>query len=183
ALAENVLGEVLVQLHALEVGVATHQPVHVAPEEADERAVRVGLLVGVLVMPAIDSDPAGRRVLQAADAEDGETVFEPARGLETAMRQQPVITEVDAERAEDVEPGDAYGDAGPVEQPGDESQERGGVEEEEGADVWPDQPVAADGGGVREPLRLKAGFGFRQRGHSGARNSWGGPGRDADAST
>ena len=54
------------------------------------------------MVQAMHCHPAGRRVLQATDAEDRQTVFEPFRAGEAAVGEQPVEAEVDAERAEDV---------------------------------------------------------------------------------
>ena len=82
AVAQEVAGVALVDAEPVQLAVLDQDPAHVAPEEIDQRAVRVGLLVGVLVVPAMDGDPARRRVLQAADAENRERVFQPFRAAE-----------------------------------------------------------------------------------------------------
>jgi hypothetical protein len=69
-----------------------------APEETCQRAMRVRLLVGELMMPAVDRDPARRRFLQAGHRDDRHRVLQPFRAFQAAMGQQPVIAKVDAEQ-------------------------------------------------------------------------------------
>jgi hypothetical protein len=85
--------------------------------------MRIGLFVGVLMVPAVDRNPAGRRILQAAEAEHGEEMLEAFRALESAMRQEPVITKIDAEDAEDEIAGNQQRDTGPTEKPGKEREQ------------------------------------------------------------
>ena len=75
--------------------------------------VRIVWLVGMLVVLSVDRDPAGRRILQAADAENRERMLEPLRATKRAMRQQPVIAKIDAERPEYVGSQQTNGEPGP----------------------------------------------------------------------
>ena len=54
----------------------------------------------MLVVAAVHRDPASRRVLHTARADDAENVLHPARDHEAAMGQQPMEVEVDAKAAE-----------------------------------------------------------------------------------
>ena len=54
------------------------------------------------MMDAMHDDPAGGRLLQVADAEQGEHVLKPQRAFVAAMREQPMEAGADAHRAEDV---------------------------------------------------------------------------------
>src|SRR5262245_61511730 len=94
------------------------------PEEIDQRAVRVGLLVGMLVVTTVDRDPARRGVLQAAKPQDRQRVLEPFRTSEAAMGEQPMVTEVNAEHAEHIVAYDRKDDAGPAEKPRRQRQQR-----------------------------------------------------------
>jgi NAD(P)H-nitrite reductase large subunit len=60
------------------------------PEEADEGAMRIGPLVGMLMMHPVNTDPAGGRVLEAAHAQNGIEVLKPCGTNETAMGEQTV---------------------------------------------------------------------------------------------
>src|SRR5579871_612157 len=117
-------------------------------------------------MSAMDRDPTQRRVLKAADAEDRKEVFEPTRAVETAVRQQAVVTKVDAEGAEDVKSGDADRDACPIEEPGQKGEESDGVVEEESAGVGPDDAFSLDRRRVGQSLGLIVMFRLHQRGHA-----------------
>ena len=48
------------------------QPADVTPQKARQRAMRVTLLVGDMMMLAMQRDPDYRRLLHAADAQNGE---------------------------------------------------------------------------------------------------------------
>ena len=85
------------------------------PEEAGPWAVGIAALVGMLVVLAMHRYPAGRRVLEAADAEDREEMLQPLRAGERAVRQEPVVAQVDAEGAENVSAEEAGRQAGPGE--------------------------------------------------------------------
>ena len=93
------------------------------PQEIDQRAVRIRLLVGVLMVPPMGADPARRRVLHAADSKNGERVFQRLRADHAAMGQQPMKAKADSERAENVKPDEGENNAGPAEQPRHERQQ------------------------------------------------------------
>ena len=103
-IAQDVARVAIVGAGRARARVLDEQPAHVPPQEVHQRRMRVGLLVGVLMMNPMRDDPAGRRVLQAADAQDGEGACSShLRTFKAAMRQQPVKAEIDAQRAEDVQ--------------------------------------------------------------------------------
>ena len=55
---------------------------------------------------AMRRHPARRRVLQAADAQHAQMYVPAKAGRKARMGQQAVITEIDSQRAENVQPGD-----------------------------------------------------------------------------
>jgi len=67
--------------------------------------VRIGLLVGMLMMPAVNRDPARRRVLHAANAEHGKNPRSSHFGQRVRDGEEAMIAKIDPEHAEDVEPG------------------------------------------------------------------------------
>ena len=99
--AENVAGIFVIRFGAGRFAILDEQPTDVAPEPAHLRRMRIGLMVGVLVMQPMDDNPPGGRLLQIADAQNGQAMFEPQRALETAMREQPMVAGADAHRTED----------------------------------------------------------------------------------
>src|SRR4051812_46371052 len=85
-----------------QAAVLEDQPAHVAPEEAHQGTVRIGAIVGVLVMHPMDRDPACRRVLQRADAQQCEGMLQPFRTPKTPMSEQAVVSDIDPQRTEHV---------------------------------------------------------------------------------
>ena len=69
------------------------------PEETGQRAVRVGLLVGELMMPAVDRDPTRGRFLQAGHRDDRHGMLQPFRAFQPAVGEKPVVAKVDTEQA------------------------------------------------------------------------------------
>src|SRR5262249_27907258 len=69
AVLEQVAGVAVVEGYVVNGGIVDQEPAHVAPEDACLRAVGVAGLVGVLMMQAVDRDPAHGRALPAAGAE------------------------------------------------------------------------------------------------------------------
>ena len=57
-------------------------------------------MVAVLMMQPVDSDPACGAVLQIAHAEDRERVLEPFGASKSAVSQQAVVADRDAEHSE-----------------------------------------------------------------------------------
>jgi hypothetical protein len=76
-IAQDIFGVALVNSEARELRLVDQDPADVGPEETRKRAVRVRLLVGVLMMPTVDGDPARRRFLEAGDRDDRHGVLQP----------------------------------------------------------------------------------------------------------
>ena len=79
----------------------------------------------------MDRYPASRSILQAAHAKDGECVLEPFRHLQTLVREQPVVCQVDSQRSEDVVANEYQDHAGPAKQPGHKRQQAEQMQEAE----------------------------------------------------
>src|SRR5215470_254111 len=152
-IAQNVACVALVDPQPIEVAVFDDDPAHVAPEEIDQRAVWVGLLVGVLVVAAVDRNPARRSVLQAAKPKERERVLEPFRAAEAAVGEQAMITEVNAEHAEHVVAHDRKDHAGPAEKPWHQRQQREQVVADQEYGGKPNDAAQADGGEQRQRFR------------------------------
>jgi hypothetical protein len=86
--------------------------------------VRIGSIVGAMMVQTMRGHPSGGRILNAADSDDCKCVLEPQRTAETAVTKQPMITKVDPGSAEDVDPDHRKRDAGPAEEPWIEHQQR-----------------------------------------------------------
>ena len=98
AIAQDVLGVALVDAKPREFRLMDQDPADVAPEETCKRAMRVRLLVGELMMPAVDRDPACRRFLQTGHRDHHHGVLQPFRTCQAAVGQKPMIAKVDAEQ-------------------------------------------------------------------------------------
>ena len=98
----------------------------------------------MLVVQAMHADPAGRRVLQAANAEDRQTVLQPFRTVEAAVRQQSVVAKIDAQRAEDISAGERQTQAGPTEKPRPKRKQCDSVIQRKANGVWPVDPTACE---------------------------------------
>jgi hypothetical protein len=72
--------------------------------------MRVLLVIGVVVVPAMHGHPQGWRELQRERAEHGEGMLEPQRHGEAPVRYQPMKPEIDAEHAESEHPERQQGD-------------------------------------------------------------------------
>jgi hypothetical protein len=72
------------------------------PEKIDQGTMRIRGFIRVMMMSSMDRNPAGGSFLQAADADHGQTVLKPYRTGETTMREQAMVTEIDAEAAEEI---------------------------------------------------------------------------------
>jgi hypothetical protein len=62
--------------------------------------------IGVLVMHPVDCNPIHRSALPTAHTQDGEAMLKPGRARERAVREEPMIAEVDAKRSEEVKADD-----------------------------------------------------------------------------
>src|SRR5579859_7777564 len=78
-----------------------HDPAHVRPEAAIARRMRIAFHVSILVMDAMRRYPEKRAAFQRQRSAEGNEIFEPLVSLETAMREQPVIRNADAQAAGD----------------------------------------------------------------------------------
>ena len=87
------------------------------PEEMDQRAMGIRLLVGMLVMPPMDGDPPRRSVLETAHTENGQRVLEPFWADDAAMGQQAMEAQADPERSKNIQPEECETHTGPTEQP------------------------------------------------------------------
>ena len=149
-IAEHVAGILFIMIQTVDLLVVDQQPAHVSPEQIDQRAMRIRLLVGVLVMQTMDRDPLRRRVLHAQHAERREGSLQPLRHDEALVRQQAVITQVDAERAEDIEPQHGEHDARPTEEVRHEREASDRMKHDERDRVIPDDRLAVDRGRLRQ---------------------------------
>ena len=123
-----------------------------APEKCDERTVRIGLFIRMLMVAAVNRDPAAGTFLQTADTKDREAFFSRLTTSETAMREETMEAEIDTERAEDVEASDAKSDAAVREEIGYEGQERDDVNRDDAGGIGPANVGAVDGGGERKGI-------------------------------
>ncbi len=133
----------LIRAHRVEIAVLNDQPPQVTPEEADQGAVRIRLLVGVLMMHPMDCNPASWRALQRANTKQREAVLEPFRALETAVGEQPVVTNVDTHRPEHIVAQEDEHQPGPGKQSGDQRQRQEQMESNDHDKVRPEEPSFA----------------------------------------
>ena len=76
-----------------------HDPAHVRPEAAIARGMRIAFNVSILVMDAMRRHPEKRAAFQRQRGADGDEIFKPFIGLESAVREQPVISNANAQAA------------------------------------------------------------------------------------
>ncbi len=109
-------------------GATGEDPAGVSPPGAVVRRVRVAFLVGVLMMHAMRGYPEDGSAFEGEAAAGGDEVFEPARSLVAAVREQAVVghadADVDSEEIHDEEDGqvrpgeeEERGDGSDVEEP------------------------------------------------------------------
>jgi hypothetical protein len=72
-------------------------PAHVRPEAAIARRMRIAFHVSILVMDAVRRYPEKRASFKRQRCAEGDEIFEPLVRLETAMREQPVIRNPNAQ--------------------------------------------------------------------------------------
>ena len=101
-----------------ELGGLHHQPAHVALHKATERTVRVGRLIRMLMMQAMDRHPAGWRVLDATYAQDDESPLQPFGANQPTVGEQAMIAEIDSKGAEDKQSAERQDRPTPGEEPG-----------------------------------------------------------------
>src|SRR6476660_7498965 len=103
--------------------------------------MRVVVAVGMLMVSTMGADPFDRRIFKAADAEVDEAAFHPLLCDETAVTEQPVVTDVDP-HPEDVDADECDHQPRPTEKPRDEFGQGAQMHHREGDDVGPTKPVA-----------------------------------------
>src|SRR6266581_2813406 len=127
AIAQDVLGVALVNSEAREFRLVDQNPSDVAPEKTGKRAMRVWLPVGELMVPAVDSHPAGGGFLEAGHRDDHHRVLQPFRTFQAAMGQKPVIAKVDAKQPAQMGEKHGYDEPAPAKIARHESQQRRGI--------------------------------------------------------
>ena len=144
---ESILEDVprifLIRAHRVEIAVLDDQPPHVPPEEADQRAVRIRPLVGVLMMHPMDCNPASWRALQRANTQEREPVLEPFRASETAVGEQPVVSDIDTHGPKHIVAQKYQHQPGPGEQSRDQRQRQEQMEGDDHGKVRPEEPSFA----------------------------------------
>lgn len=98
-------------------GAGAEEPSRVRPADAVARRMGVEFVVGMHVVQPVVGDPPRRRVLEGTEGERGERTLEPAWHREAAVREQAVVAEIDAERAEHVRADERENDPRPAEAP------------------------------------------------------------------
>src|SRR5436190_15336335 len=114
-IAENIAGIMFVKRNGAQIAIFDHQPAEMSPYRRDQGTMRVGLLVGVLMMLAVYRHPSRGRILQAANAQQREKMFEPFGAGESAVSEQPVIAERHSQHAKKIMSGDEQHEARPTE--------------------------------------------------------------------
>ena len=112
-----------------------------------------------MVTPVHGNSPR-RRVLHAADADNGEAVFQPFRADQAAMRQQAMIAEIDPQSAEQIGADKGQKHARPAEIPRQDSKQCQRMIDDDGDRIGPDDTTQINRGGQGEPAeRQRAGSG------------------------
>lgn len=162
AVSQQVANVTFIVAGFIQILVAANDPSHVTPQEIDQRRVWVRLVVAVLMVHSVNSDPSSGAVLQVAHAQDRERVFHPLGAFESAVGEQPVIANRDAEHAEDKVPGDSGDQSRPSEQirkpRWDKRGQRDQVDQRQHDHVLPHDSQRLSLFGAREPLRIDSGF-------------------------
>ena len=92
---EHIARILLVSRDVVGAWVVDEQPSDMRPEEGDQRAMRVVLLVGMHMVVAVGGDPTTWCVLDAAKRKDHHRVLEPLRHLRALVGKQAVIAKRD----------------------------------------------------------------------------------------
>jgi hypothetical protein len=108
--------------------------------------VRIGVLIGIIVMQPMRCHPACRRILETADRHDDKETLEPSRASKAAVSQQPVIADVDADAAVKINARNQQHHTGPGKQPGDDREQGQRVYRYDGNGIAPRNAVV---GGLR----------------------------------
>lgn len=107
------------------------------PEEGHERAMGIGLMVGVLVMDPVHRYPACWGVLHGAHTQKRQESLKPLRCGHAPVGQHAVVANVDSQRSEDIKSQDAQDDSCPTEEPGDKGEASEQVNQRDGNGIAP----------------------------------------------
>jgi hypothetical protein len=114
-------------------------------------AMRVRLLVGELMMPAMDGDPARGCFLEAGDRDDHHGVLQPFRTFQPAVGEKPVIAKVDAKQPAQMCAEHGYEQAAPAEIAGHKGQQRDSMIGADSEYVGPVELERPDARGQHQP--------------------------------
>ena len=95
-------------------------------------------------MTPMHRNPTCRGILHAANAKDHEAMLNPPRACQPAMREQPVVAQVDSQASENINTGYHQADTSPAEQPGEQGRECNHVIKPHRHDVRPREASAFD---------------------------------------
>src|SRR5262249_10186912 len=84
---KNVGGIALIKPNTFQITVLNQQPAKMRPKRRHQRAVRIGGLVGKLVMLSTAGHPPRGRILQTADAKQCEEMLKPFWAGKSTMSQ------------------------------------------------------------------------------------------------
>lgn len=154
---EQIPGEPLVVVDVRELPVFKHQPSKMSPEECHQRTVRIGLMVGVLVMNSVHRHPTCRGVLHGAHTQKGQQSLEPLRCRHATVGEHAVVADVDTQCSEDIQTQDAQGDSRPTEEPGDKGDAGEQMDQRNGNSISPTHLHWLDG--LLRPSQWLAGVG------------------------
>jgi hypothetical protein len=88
-------GRVIVQ------GAPGDNPAHVRPQTAILRRVRIAFHISILMVDAVRCHPEKWTTFQCKRGTDGDEILKPFISLESAMREQPMISNANAQAAGD----------------------------------------------------------------------------------
>jgi hypothetical protein len=97
------------------IAFAEHDPAHVRPEETLSRRMRVAMLIGLLMMDAMNGNPEYGAALKRERTAKREEIFQPERTLISPMGMEPVIAHADSKASGDPVKKDRGQKSGPVE--------------------------------------------------------------------
>src|SRR5580765_6473755 len=92
-------------------------------------------LVGALMMPAMNGEPMRRRVLDRADSQCRQDALQPEGTRKAAVREEPVIAQIDAAHPEQKEADHEHEDALPAEEPRNGRERGNSMNDQESGDV------------------------------------------------
>lgn len=75
--AQYVAGVPVISRRAVQISIFDEKPAHISPKQADQRTMRIWLVVSAVMMQAMGCYPSGRRVLDAAHGNDRKSMLKP----------------------------------------------------------------------------------------------------------